>query len=258
MEDRRLKLYKVIVLAEAAWLILFGFVIFAYVRSNQLKLLLAPGWAWIEIAGGVLAVLTSTAILLIGKRQEEMYVRDCCEVRARMDPLYRAVGLLLLVGILVIGLAIPGRTLTADLQGTVDLGSNPFVRGTEKEFEMARRKKPEDRDNKDWLVIFSQDPDPTRYEGEKARLTGRVWRETELAERDFYIVRYLMTHCIACVQPMLLLCRLPAGEIVPETEQWVTIEGEIATGEFDGEAEPFIKVDRYNIISTPEDPYIYP
>lgn len=258
MEDRRLKFYRVIALAETAWLILFAFIIFAYVRSNQLRLLLAPAWAWVEIAGGVLAVLTGTVILLMGKKREEAYVRECCEVKGRMDPVYRSVGLLLLTGILVMGLVIPGRTLTADLQSTADLGSNPFVRGTEKEFEIARRKRPEDRNSKEWLIIFSQDPDPARYEGEKVRLTGRVWRETELAERDFFIVRYLLTHCIACAQPLLLMCRLPAGETVPETEQWVKVEGEVAVEELDGEMEPFIKVDSYKVIHTPEDPYIYP
>ncbi len=250
--------YRLLVLAETAWLMLFGFVIFAYVRSNQLKLLLAPWWAWIEVTGGALAVLTGTAVLLLGRKQEEAYIRDCLKVRSRMHPVYRAVGLVLLAAVLAIGLLIPGRTLTAGLTGTTDVRNNPLVKVGGEALKEARKKRPGQRNNKDWLVIFSQDPYPERYKGEMVSLAGRVWDKPGLKKGDFCLVRYLFTHCVSCAQPMMVYCRMVAGGEVPEVNEWVKVEGRVALDRFDGEMEPYVEVIRYDVIATPEDPYIYP
>lgn len=255
--DGRLRFYRVILWLETAWLIIFGFILLAYVRSNQLKLLLTPGWAWIMVAGGVASILVGTVVLLMGKKQEERYVRECCRTAGPTDPIYRTAGLLMLVGIMVLGLVLPGRTLTAGLQKNTDLGGNPFLEGTEKDFEIVKRKEPKERNVRDWMTLFSKDPNPENYRGEEVRLTGVAWRDEDTPAGDFYLLRYLFSHCIACAQPLLIMCRVQAGEVVPEVERWVTVEGMIATDEFDGKVEPFVEVERYKVISQPEDPYIY-
>jgi uncharacterized repeat protein (TIGR03943 family) len=252
----RLKAYRAVAWAETAWLILFGFMVFAFVRTRQLELFLAPGWIWLELAGAALAVILGTAAFVAGRTQEEEYIRECARSRGPLDPFYRAAGLVLLLSVLVMGFLVPGRTLSVNLQG--DPAAGGYKGFMEEALEKALEKEPAERTAKDWIIIFTEDEELESRAGERVILTGKAWVRDDQRPDEFVLVRYLFSHCVACAQPMFIVCRLEQGREKPLKDQWVKVTGEIALEDVDGEKEPYVEAEDYRVVPTPEDPYIYP
>ena len=96
-----------------------------------------------------------------------------------------------------------------------------------------------------------------KYKGKKIEITGKVFKDKDLKENGFGIVRMMMSCCAADLQPVGLICRYDkAGEL--QSDAWIKVTGTIDTEVYEGEEAPIIKVISTQSAEKPEDEYVYP
>ncbi|WMJ75892.1 MULTISPECIES: TIGR03943 family putative permease subunit [unclassified Sedimentibacter] len=80
------------------------------------------------------------------------------------------------------------------------------------------------------------------YEGYMITITGFVFNDMEYFEEDeFVAARLAMVCCAADLAPIGILCRYDKASELASNE-WITVEGEIIRGQYEGQVEPQIAV----------------
>jgi uncharacterized repeat protein (TIGR03943 family) len=92
--------------------------------------------------------------------------------------------------------------------------------------------------------------------GQPVRVTGIVMTSDALGAGEFALLRYAIAHCVADARPVALLVvasTLPAGR----PDQWVEIDGEVASREREGERLVTIVARRITPVEEPRNPYLF-
>lgn len=99
--------------------------------------------------------------------------------------------------------------------------------------------------------------DINKFKGRKISLKGFVYKEQAFAEDQLVISRFLVTHCVADASIIGFLSQFPdAAKINKDT--WISAEGELEVTTYNGITIPLIKVTKWEKISEPKEPYLYP
>jgi uncharacterized repeat protein (TIGR03943 family) len=257
IESHRL-LHKVALWTETAWLVLFGWLLVGYVGTGEINLFLSPAWNWLEMTAGLLGIALGAGAVLMGKKRRELYIEECCRSGGSADPVYRILGVLLMIGVLVAAVIVPGRSLTAGVQTSGDSMLGTYTPSGEGDSELISGKEAGERDFEEWLKVIAQDPEPEHHLGEEVNITGMVVVEEGLPEGEFLLVRYYITHCIACASQVAFLCLVVTGLDVPDTDDWVEVHGKFEVGKINGERKHLLVVDDYRIVDRPAEPYLFP
>lgn len=106
-----------------------------------------------------------------------------------------------------------------------------------------------------WIAEFYTNMD--KYEGYTISITGFVFKDEEsLAENEFVPARLAMVCCAADLAPLGMLCKYDkASEL--KADSWVTVEGVIHKGQYEGRDEPQIAVTKITPAEEVEG-YVYP
>jgi uncharacterized repeat protein (TIGR03943 family) len=92
--------------------------------------------------------------------------------------------------------------------------------------------------------------------GHPVRVTGMVTRSDALGADEFALLRYAIAHCVADARPVaLLVVSPPAPDVRPD--QWVEIEGEVASREREGDRLVTIVARRITPVEEPRNPYLF-
>ncbi|HMR01627.1 MAG TPA: TIGR03943 family protein, partial [Candidatus Gracilibacteria bacterium] len=102
---------------------------------------------------------------------------------------------------------------------------------------------------------FNQDPEPSQYEGEKAKVSGFVLKDDNLPQNYFIIARFILSCCAADARPIGIPVHFDPARQTFENDQWIELQGEFFTTELDGETVPAIELNRFENIPVPENPY---
>lgn len=92
--------------------------------------------------------------------------------------------------------------------------------------------------------------------GQPVRVTGMVMRSDALGADEFALLRYAIAHCVADARPVALLVVAPTLPDV-QTDQWVEIEGEVASREREGDRLVTIVAHRITPVAEPRNPYLF-
>lgn len=91
-----------------------------------------------------------------------------------------------------------------------------------------------------WIIEIYSNID--KYEGYTITMTGFVFMDQEyLSENEFVPARLAMVCCAADLAPMGILCKYDKVSEL-ESEQWVTVEGVLHKGQYNGQDEPQVTV----------------
>ena len=92
--------------------------------------------------------------------------------------------------------------------------------------------------------------------GQPVRVTGMVMRSDALGASEFALLRYAIAHCVADARPVALLV---TGATLPDVrlDQWVEIEGEVASREREGDRLVTIVARRITPVEEPRNPYLF-
>ena len=92
--------------------------------------------------------------------------------------------------------------------------------------------------------------------GQPVRVTGLVMRSDALGAGEFALLRYAIAHCVADARPVALLV-VAATLTDVRTDQWVEIEGEVASREREGDRLVTIVAHRITPVEEPRNPYLF-
>ncbi|WP_409995605.1 TIGR03943 family putative permease subunit [Cyanobium sp. ATX 6F1] len=84
---------------------------------------------------------------------------------------------------------------------------------------------PAQRSLTDWVRLLRSQPDPALYAGDPVRISGFVLPVPGEAPE---LARLLVRCCLADATPFGLPVRWPAGQPLPQADQWLAIEGVMA------------------------------
>ncbi|MFE5408318.1 TIGR03943 family putative permease subunit [Microbacterium sp. NPDC056569] len=151
-------------------------------------------------------------------------------------------------GVVVLTLALPPASLSAELAMSRDVGATPLFGGADT-VQLASTGDTESFGVGEWATVFATATNPDAFDGDTVELTGFV---TPGGEGAFDLTRLVITHCVIDAQPASL--PVMSGTAIPDTGQWVTITGTVRSSS-DGR----LVVDAAAVeeIPEPEDPYEY-
>ncbi len=96
-----------------------------------------------------------------------------------------------------------------------------------------------------------------KYEGYQISVTGFVFKDPETMQSDeFSPARLMMSCCVADLTPIGFICNYASASGLKD-DSWVTVEGTIYQGEYEGQPEPQISVTKISPAEEVEG-YVYP
>ena len=91
--------------------------------------------------------------------------------------------------------------------------------------------------------------------GQPVRVTGLVMRSDALGTGEFALLRYAIAHCVADARPVALLVVAPTSPDI-QPDQWVEVDGEVASREREGDRLVTIVARRITSVEEPRNPYL--
>lgn len=95
------------------------------------------------------------------------------------------------------------------------------------------------------------------FAGKTVKLTGFVYRERGMDNRQFGATRFAVSCCSADAYPYGILVRSDHAAAL-ETNEWVSVEGTLTTTVYDGEEVIQIDAARILRVPVPDEPYVSP
>jgi putative membrane protein len=103
----------------------------------------------------------------------------------------------------------------------------------------------------------SMHEDLDSYVGKEIELKGFVYKEEGFNEDQLVISRFLISHCVADASIVGFLSQFQEASGL-EADTWIKAKGTIEVAEYNGTMLPLLKVTEWELISEPDQPYIYP
>jgi uncharacterized repeat protein (TIGR03943 family) len=95
--------------------------------------------------------------------------------------------------------------------------------------------------------------------GQHVRVRGLVAHDDDLSSHEFVLLRYAIVHCVADAQPLgFLVLDAPQGADGWKSDQWVTIDGILATYQRAGAGDRLVAIQAQQITPSEEplEPYV--
>lgn len=257
MEDNRIRWHLVTSKIEAVWLIVFGAVVLGFVRSGELILFLEPGWIRFTEVFGYIFAIGGAAVLLYCRDNEKSNVLYRASVTGKRDLSLRFFGVGLLILVLISTAVAPYYTIVQDPYSAVEIGGSPFAAADESIVNESENRKPEDRDYRDWMILFGNHPELSIFEGEAANITGEVAVDERMPEGFFFLRRKVVTHCEDCAEYISVTCRVTGGADVPAAGKWIQAEGRFRLEKVASQSVLVLDVKDYEAVKEPDDPYVH-
>lgn len=119
---------------------------------------------------------------------------------------------------------------------------------------------PEKRSFRDWIGLLALDPEPSHHAGQPVHISGAILHDQTLPENMLYLVRFQIACCAADARPIALPIVFDpkrfSSDQFPEN-QWIHIAGMWEEGEIAGARKAIIRLESFEEISIPNDPYLY-
>lgn len=107
----------------------------------------------------------------------------------------------------------------------------------------------------DWAKTLASYPEPDRYMGQEANVTGFVVLSPKLSEHYFVLTRFVIMHCALDAFPVGLNVKLPDTQSPFKSDTWLEVKGKIMTETLAGQRQIVIQAESLKEILTPKNPY---
>ena len=115
----------------------------------------------------------------------------------------------------------------------------------------------EDRTILDWIKLAGSARDTSAYTRQQANVIGFVYYDERLDDSQFMLSRFVVTCCAADAQAIgLPVETMQDIDLVDNT--WVRVQGTLDKTNINGDTVPLIRAASVEIITAPEQPYLYP
>lgn len=218
-------------LGEAALLGGTGVMLLAKARAGELVYYIHPRYFWLVVACGIVLLALAVARLRGPARAG------------------RAGGYLLLAIPLVLGALVPARPLGTNALAGDALGVSGSLRAEDSLGSDSRR-----WNLFEWATAVSAYPEEVA--GKPAEVIGFVYHHPQRPLDGFFVVRFVVTCCIADGRPIGLPVVWPGGTTLPPNA-WVRVRGTLGRATVGGQTAPALLATAVEPVPQPEAPYIY-
>jgi putative membrane protein len=175
---------------------------------------------------------------------------------AKIPLVSSVVGIIILSIPLLLGIAVPAKPLTASMINTKGMSASaPLSSGGAKKAVLDIS--PEDRTVLDWIKIFNNQTDISRYLGQKANVIGFVYDDPRLPEGHFLVARFAITCCVADAMAIGMAVQSPDAKNLQDNT-WVDVKGPVQSIEIGGQKLPLILAESVTQVNQPQQPYLFP
>jgi uncharacterized repeat protein (TIGR03943 family) len=238
------------VIAITAW----GFLLLKYWLSQELYLLIHPNYFALVVIAGIVLIAIG-----IAKGMQLLRQRKAVPDVQHMNLIPPRLGSILLIAVAILGFAIAPQVFASNKaiqRGAADFsGANSRLQP--QSFRPSVRS--EDRSLVDWTRTLSVYPEPDKYAGQKAKVTGFVIHPPDLGNEYIFLARFVLTCCAADAYPVGLPVKLKPNQTREDfkKDSWLEVEGEMATETFSGKRQLTIISNSLKEIAQPKNPYSY-
>jgi len=166
-------------------------------------------------------------------------------------------GLCLVLIPIMLGLLAPRKPLGADAMRYRNIGVESMLSLKLPKTNTMLLRPVRQRNILDWLTAFLVEPELETHIGEKAVVSGFVYREDDFQEHIFLVSRFVITCCAADASPVGLYVYWPDEKTLVE-DQWIEVAGHFELRKIQGKATPVLIAETVTLIDIPAQPYLYP
>jgi uncharacterized repeat protein (TIGR03943 family) len=215
-------------LIAAALLSLWGLVLLVSSLSGRLHLLLHPAFHGLVAGAGVVLLVLAALLALRGRHRPDERL-----------PIHWLLSAVVANAVLLVP-PDPSFTVlaTGRSQGLPDPPRLAFLLP------------PDQRSLSEWVRLLRSRPDPSLYDGQAVRISGFV---LPVADGQPLLARLQVRCCLADATPMGLPVAWPK-DYRPVANQWLAIEGRMATATLAGEAHSVVRPEQIRPIPRPQRP----
>ena len=233
-------------------LLLFGLFIFLLIKAINNHLLWYINLRFI--------ILTQIGIVFLAVLAQRLY-KEARQLRMedkdkKHDHGPAPINLWVMLIPLLIGILIPARPLDSSAVSAKGLTTSSPLINTDSPnllFETA----PEQRSVLDWVKLFYFGENLEPYVGQQASVIGFVYFDERLPDGQFFVSRFILACCAADGYAVGMIVEWPEVESL-EQDAWVQVKGSVEISSFEGAASPLIRAEAVELVSPPEQPYLYP
>ena len=109
----------------------------------------------------------------------------------------------------------------------------------------------------DWLQYFHSMDNPSALAGERADLSRFVYRDSQLAENQFVLSRFVISCCAADAFAVGMVVEWPGASGL-SSDEWVAVQGTIFVVGSGENQSLEIQADMVDPIPPPNQPYLFP
>ncbi|MGF1541747.1 MAG: TIGR03943 family protein [Pleurocapsa sp.] len=210
-------------LLDAIAILLWGSLLFKYVITGQLRLLIHPNYfKLVLITSLIFFAISIIQILLIVINR---LPNDSQNQHIVLFP--RGVGSSILLVIAIAGFLIPPKILTSQTALQRGVSELPLTQIKPQAFRTAT--KPETRSLIDWVRTLNAYPEPDAYHGLPANISGFVLHLPELPDNYIVLSRFVITCCAVDAYPIGIPVKLTTSRNNYPLDSWLEIKGEMIT-----------------------------
>ena len=167
-----------------------------------------------------------------------------------------AINLWIMLIPLLIGILIPAKPLDASAVSAKGLTtSSPIVSSdsSARIFETPS----EQRNVLDWVKLFYFEKELTPYIGQQASVIGFVYFDERLPEGQFFVSRFILSCCAADGYAVGMIVEWDQIDSLKQDE-WVQVKGPVDAVSAESGVSPMIRAKSVELVTQPDQPYLYP
>jgi uncharacterized repeat protein (TIGR03943 family) len=157
---------------------------------------------------------------------------------------------------LLIGVLIPAKPLDSSAVSAKGLASSSALVSSQSSSKLFQTES-EQRNVLDWVKLFYFEKDLSPYIGQRASVVGFVYFDDQLPQGQFFVSRFIISCCAADAYAVGMIVDWPDVASL-KGDVWVKVSGPVEAVSFDNGTSPLIRAEAVEIVSPPDQPYLYP
>lgn len=157
---------------------------------------------------------------------------------------------------LLVGILIPAKPLDSSAVSTKGLTAPSALVSSQSPSKLFETES-EQRNVLDWVKLFYFEKDLNPYIGQQAAVVGFVYFDDQLPKGQFFVSRFIITCCAADGYAIGMIVDWHDTASLKQ-DSWVKVSGPVEAVSFDKGLSPLIRAEAVELVSQPDQPYLYP
>jgi uncharacterized repeat protein (TIGR03943 family) len=239
-------------------LLLFGLFLFLMTKviNNQLTWYINLRFVTLTIAGIVFLVILVQRLFSEVLRLRRQRAGHEDHHHDGHDHAPSSINLWIMLIPLLIGVLIPARPLDSSAVSAKGLTTSAPLINSDASSQVFETPS-EQRNVLDWVKLFYLEKELSPYIDQQASVVGFVYFDERLPDGQFFVSRFILSCCAADGYAVGMIVEWDQTDTLKQ-DQWVQVRGPVDAVSFEGNVSPIIRAETVELVSQPDQPYLYP